>query len=178
MSAARAMAERPTRNSAGRRNQDVPQTKGSRTSMRKKIFLDQTTKDAPSTAQLPNALPISPPNQIRRRPAELDLSALATELGDNSPSPETPMARMSVREKLLQGVNMDLQRLQKSPARFDKLFPPAPTAIPPHLMQPGAVQHPATVPRKRDKDEAGRDDKAFEEEKEESVRFEKRMRSV
>ncbi|KAM3435090.1 hypothetical protein MY4824_005090 [Beauveria thailandica] len=78
------------------------------------------------------------PRQVKRRPAQLNLSKdiPAPSSGTRS-TPSKPLSAMSVREKLLQGISMDMRRLQKSPASFDRVFPSkgAASTTKPHQQQ-------------------------------------------
>ncbi|KAJ6780962.1 hypothetical protein PWT90_06025 [Aphanocladium album] len=79
--------------------------------------------------QQPKFLPNPLLRQVRRRPAQLDLSkSIPTSSGPPTPASAVPLSTMSVREKLFQGISMDFGRLQASPASFDRVFPPKPAA--------------------------------------------------
>lgn len=74
----------------------------------------------------PKLLPNPALRQVRRRPAQLNLSRSIAAPGASPPTSATtkPPKIVSVRDKLLHGISMDLGRLQQNPAAFDRIFPP------------------------------------------------------
>ncbi|KAM3507494.1 hypothetical protein MY10362_001753 [Beauveria mimosiformis] len=92
----------------------------------------------PPIIKQPNFLTNPLLRQVKRRPAQLNLSKdiPAPSSGTRS-SPSKPLSAMSVREKLLQGIFMDMRRLQQSSESFDRVFPskPAASTTKPHQQQ-------------------------------------------
>ncbi|KAF1730012.1 hypothetical protein CRV24_009469 [Beauveria bassiana] len=83
---------------------------------------------------LPNAL-LRP---VKQRPAQLNLSKdIPAPSSGNRSTLSKPLNAMSVREKLQQGISIDMRRLQQSPASFDRVFPakPAASTTKPHQQQ-------------------------------------------
>ncbi|OAR00048.1 hypothetical protein LLEC1_05210 [Akanthomyces lecanii] len=78
------------------------------------------------SAKQPKLLPNPLLRQVRRRPAQLNLSKSIAAPSANPPASATTMPKdiKSVRDRLLQGISMDLGRLQQNPAAFDRIFPP------------------------------------------------------
>ncbi|KAM3442106.1 hypothetical protein NHJ13734_002524 [Beauveria thailandica] len=92
----------------------------------------------PLMMKQPNFLTNPLPRQVKRRPAQLNLSKDIPAMSSGTQStPSKPLSAMSVREKLLQGISMDMRRLQKSPASFDRVFPSkgAASTTKPHQQQ-------------------------------------------
>ncbi|KAM3512909.1 hypothetical protein MY11210_003465 [Beauveria gryllotalpidicola] len=83
----------------------------------------------PLAMKQPNFLPNPLLRQAKRRPAQLNLSKdiPAPSSGPRSTSSK-PLSVMSVREKLLHGISMDMSRLQQSPASYYRVFPSKPAA--------------------------------------------------
>ncbi|KAM0743553.1 hypothetical protein ACQRIT_001812 [Beauveria bassiana] len=92
----------------------------------------------PLIIKQPNFLSNSLLRPVKRRPAQINLSKdiLAPSSGPRS-THSKPLNVVSVREKLLQGISIDMRRLQQSPASFDRVFPskPAASTTKPHQQQ-------------------------------------------
>ena len=113
--------------------------------------------------------------QLRRRPAQLNLSkSIAPASASPTSAITKPPKIMSVRDKLLQGISMDLGRLQQNPAAFDGLFPPQQAATATKRSSKHAYQ---STEKLLDKLHAG-SNTDLDDEEEEARRFESKMRSV
>lgn len=132
----------------------------------------------PLIMRQPNFLPNPFLRQVKRRPAQLNLSKdiPAPSSGTRS-TPSKPLSAMSVREKLLQGISMDMRRLQQSPASFDRVFPSnfaASTTRPHQQQQQRARASTEKLFNTLHHDAAELQD----DETQEARRFEKQMRNV
>lgn len=125
----------------------------------------------------PKLLPNPVLRQVRRRPAQLNLSRSIAAPGASPPTSATtkqPKIVSSVRDRLLQGISMDLGRLQQNPVAFDRVFPP----------QKDATATKSSWKRARLSTEKLLDQlhdtgsADLEDEEEEARQFERKMRSV
>ncbi|KAJ4159939.1 uncharacterized protein LMH87_007874 [Akanthomyces muscarius] len=126
----------------------------------------------------PKLLPNPLLRQVRRRPAQLNLSKtiVAPSTGPPASATTKPPKIMSVRDRLLQGISMDLGRLQQNPAAFDRIFPPHRAATATKGNSKRACQSTEMLLEKL---HAGSNtDLDDEEEEEEAGQFERKMRSV
>ncbi|OAA38969.1 hypothetical protein BBO_06822 [Beauveria brongniartii RCEF 3172] len=118
--------------------------------------------------------------QVKRRPAQLNLSKdiPAPSSGTRS-TPSKPLSAMSVREKILHGISMDMRRLQKSPASFDRVFPskPAASTTKPHQQQQQQQRARASTEKLFNTLHHGAVE-LQDDETEEARRFEKQLRDV
>ncbi|KAM3565204.1 hypothetical protein ARSEF4850_001513 [Beauveria asiatica] len=133
----------------------------------------------PLIMKQPNFLTNPLPRQVKRRPAQLNLSKdiPAPSSGTRS-TPSKPLSAMSVREKLLQGVSMDMRRLQKSPASFDRVFPSKPAASTTKSHQQQHQQRARATTEKLFNTLHHSAVEPQDDETEEARRFEKQLRNV
>lgn len=119
-------------------------------------------------------------NKVKKRPGQLDLSA-------SGPAPRytqqqnrqgRTLSEMNIREKLLLGVSMSMRKLQQNPALFDKLFPPPPSAIPPHITGTLRNRKPSPSRKRKLSDIHDMEMEMLDDEEREERRFEIRMNSV
>lgn len=139
----------------------------------------KTSHNLNSSKTLPMKQPKLLPNpllrQVRRQPAQLNLSKSIPATGSAAVSATAKPANvMSVRDKLLQGISMDLGRLQENPAAFDRMFPAKQTATTTKSKAKRARQ---STDKLLQKLHSGGATDLYDEE-EEARRFEKKMRSV
>ncbi|KAJ3493208.1 hypothetical protein NLG97_g4877 [Lecanicillium saksenae] len=123
----------------------------------------------------PNFLPNPLIRQVRRRPAQLNLSKNIPTYGAlPTPASSKPLSAMSVREKLLKGISMDINRLQASPASFDRVFPPKPAGI----ASSSKMKRAQETGDKLNKQLHAYETPDTADEEEEARQFEKKMRSA
>lgn len=135
-----------------------------------------SSSKAPPIEQ-PKLLPNPLLRQVRRRPAQLNLSKtiVAPSTGPPASATTKPPKIMSVRDRLLQGISMDLGRLQQNPAAFDRIFPPQRAATATKGNSKRACQSTEMLLEKL---HARSNTDLDDEEEEEARQFERKMRSV
>lgn len=76
------------------------------------------------------------------------------------------------------GVSMSMRKLQQNPALFDKLFPPPPSAIPPHITGTLRYRKPSSNRKRKLSNTKDMEMEMLDYEEREERRFEIRMNSV